>query len=133
MSHDVRHRKRADRFPTDRGGRARRSRECSARVRVGEAWSRQTVYNWLEAGKLLGWRKTKARRYIPAEQILGPGHVVPGREDVLTEIEDPEIAWAFLTQDRPFEETTARPIALLKAGRVAVVVGAAKGYGASAT
>ncbi|MCR9221196.1 MAG: hypothetical protein NXI21_13315 [Alphaproteobacteria bacterium] len=52
---------------------------------------------------------------------------------MLTEIEDPEIAWAFLTQDRPFEETTARPIALLKAGRVAVVVGAAKGYGASAT
>ena len=48
-------------------------------------------------------------------------------------IGDPELAWAFLTQDWPFEKTVALPLELLKAGRIDEVLDAAPGFGATFT
>lgn len=44
---------------------------------------------------------------------------------------DPELAWAFLSQEWPFDEGTARPIERLRDGRLEEVLSAAAGFGAT--
>ena len=95
--------------------------------------SRTTVYDWVERRTLLAWRSTKRGLSIPASQILGPGRVVPGLVDVVDAIGGPELAWTFLTREWPFEDTVARPLEVLKAGRMEEVLGAAAGFGATFT
>ena len=95
--------------------------------------SRTTVYDWIERKKLLAWRTTKRGYRIPLAQILGPGKVVPGLARVLEIIDDPELAWAFLTQDWPFAHDTARPLDKLTRDEVEDVVRAAPGFGMSFT
>ena len=103
--------------------------EAAARLDV----SRTTVYDWVEKRTLLAWRSTKRGLSIPAAQILGPGRVVSGLADVVDVVGDPELAWAFLTQEWPFENTTATPLELLNAGRIDEVLDAAPGFGATFT
>lgn len=103
--------------------------EAAVRLKV----SRTTVYDWVEKKILLGWKSTKRGLTIPAEQILGPGNVVPGIPGVLGIIEDPELAWGFLSLEWPFADDMARPIDKLKAGEVEEVVNAAPGYGTAFT
>lgn len=95
--------------------------------------SRTTVYDWVERRKLLAWKPTKRGYRIPVAQILGPGKLIPGLSRVLDEIDDPELAWAFLTQAWPFADTTARPLDKLARGEVDDVVRAAPGFGISFT
>ena len=99
--------------------------EAAARLGV----SRTTVYDWVQRGTLLAWKSTRRGLNIPAAQILGPGAVVAGLADVVGVIEDPELAWSFLTQEWPFEDAVAKPLDLLKSGRVAEVLNAAPGFG----
>ncbi len=103
--------------------------EAATRLRV----SRTTIYDWVEKKTLLAWRSTKRGLSIPAAQILGPGRVVSGLAEVMDIIGDPELAWAFLTQEWPFENTTAKPLALLDAGRIDEVLDAAPGFGVTFT
>ena len=103
--------------------------EAAARLEV----SRTTVYDWVAKGTLLGWRSTKRGLTIPAEQILGLGKVVPGIGRVVEIIGDPELAWAFLSQEWPFTERAARPIDKLKAGEAEAVLDAAPGFGMTMT
>ncbi len=103
--------------------------EAAARLEV----SRTTVYDWAARKTLLAWKSTKRGLSIPTAQILGPGQVIPGLADVAEIIGDPELAWTFLTQEWPFEDTVARPLEVLKAGRVEEVLGAAPGFGATFT
>jgi len=115
-------------------GRASRSgmlgvSEVAERLNV----SRTTVYDWVEKGILLGWKSTKRGLTIPAEQILGPGKVIPGIARVVEIIDDPELAWAFLSQEWPFADRAARPIDKLKAGKVEDVVTAAPSFGTAVT
>ena len=51
------------------------------------------VYNWIESRRLLGWRLTRQGTLIPAEQIQGPGEVVPGIDRVLEILPEPRAAW----------------------------------------
>lgn len=99
--------------------------EAAARLQV----SRTTVYEWIGKKILLGWKSTKRGLTIPAEQILGPGKVVPGIPEVLEIIADPELAWEFLSEEWPFADKAARPIDKLKAGDVDDVSNAAPGFG----
>ena len=101
--------------------------EAAKRLEV----SRTTVYDWVDRKTLIAWRSTKRGLSIPAAQILGAGKVVAGLEDVAEAIGDPELAWAFLSQEWPFEDTMATPLALLKSGRIDDVLGAAAGFGAT--
>ena len=101
--------------------------EAAARLKV----SRTTVYDWVTKKVLLAWQSTKRGLSIPAAQILSPGRVVPGLAEVVDTIGDPELAWAFLTQEWPFEDTAVPPLELLEVGRTEEVVGAAHGFGAS--
>ncbi len=103
--------------------------EAAARLKV----SRTTIYDWVERRTLLAWRSTKRGLNIPAAQILGPGRVVAGLAEVAAAVGDPELAWAFLTQEWPFEDTATLPLALLKAGRIEDVLGAAPGFGSTFT
>ena len=103
--------------------------EAAAQLEV----SRTTVYDWAARKKLLAWRSTKRGLTIPVEQILGPGKVVPGVPKVLEVIDDPELAWAFLTQDWPFADDMARPLDKLVRGEVEDVLRAAPGFGMSFT
>lgn len=103
--------------------------EAALRLRV----SRTTVYDWVEKGLLLAWRSTKRGLTIPAEQILGPGKVVDGVPEVLGIIEDPELAWVFLSEIWPFADKAARPIDKLKAGALDEVVAAAPAFGTTFT
>ena len=103
--------------------------EAAARLEV----SRTTVYDWVAKKVLLAWKSTKRGLTIPAEQILGPGKVVPGIEQVLEIIDDPELAWAFLSEEWPFADKVARPIDRFKAGKVEEVVNAAPSFGTAFT
>ena len=95
--------------------------------------SRTTVYDWIEKKILMGWKSTKRGLTIPAEQILGPGKVAPGIEQLLEIIEDPELAWAFLSEEWPFENEVMRPIDKLKTGEVEEVMDAAPSFGTAIT
>ena len=103
--------------------------EAAARLGV----SRTTVYDWVDRGTLLAWKATKRGLRIPAAQILGPGRAVPGLAGVVDAIGDPELAWAFLAREWPFEDRVATPLELLAAGRVDEVLDAAPGFGATFT
>lgn len=95
--------------------------------------SRTTVYDWVEKGILLGWKSTKRGLTIPAEQILGPGKVIPGIARVVEIVGDPELAWAFLSQEWPFADKVARPLDKLRAGKVEEVISAAPSFGTAVT
>lgn len=99
--------------------------EAASRLKI----SRTTAYDWIEKKRMIGWKATKAGAIIPAEQIVGPGELVPGLAEVLAVVEDPRVAWRFLSEESPFFESPARPIDLLKQGRVAEVVRAAESHG----
>ena len=99
--------------------------EAAKRLEV----SRTTVYDWVDRKTLVAWRSTKRGLSIPAAQILGAGKVVAGLADVVDAIGDPELAWAFLSQEWPFDDTVTAPLTLLKAGRMDDVLGAAAGFG----
>lgn len=101
--------------------------EAAKRLEV----SRTTVYDWVDRKTLVAWRSTKRGLSIPAAQILGAGKVVAGLADVVEAIGDPELAWAFLSQEWPFDDTVTEPLELLRAGRVEDVLGAAAGFGAT--
>ena len=93
--------------------------------------SRTTVYDWVDRKTLIAWKSAKRELIIPAAQILGAGKVVTGLADVSDVIGEPELAWAFLSQEWPFEDTVTAPLTLLKAGRIDDVLGAAAGFGAT--
>ena len=95
--------------------------------------SRATVYNWVDSQRLLGWRLTRQGTLIPAEQIVGPGELVPGIDRVLEILSDPRAAWRFLSEESPFFDTPQRPIDALKAGKVDDVVEAARTSGEAFT
>ena len=101
--------------------------EAAKRLEV----SRTTVYDWVDRKTLVAWRSTKRGLSIPAAQILGAGKVVAGLADVVEAIGDPELAWAFLSQEWPFDDTVTEPLNLLKVGRMDDVLGAAAGFGAT--
>ena len=103
--------------------------EAAQRLEV----SRTTVYEWARMSRLIAWRATKRGLRIPAAQILGAGQVIPGLKDVVEAIGDPELAWAFLTQEWAFEESVALPLDFLKDGRIDEVLDAAPGFGATFT
>ncbi len=103
--------------------------EAAARLKV----SRTTIYDWAEKGMLLAWRSTKRGLTIPAEQIIGEGRLVEGMDKVAEIIGDPELSWEFLRVEAAFADRTARPIDILKDGRVDDVLGAAAAYGTATT
>lgn len=92
--------------------------------------TRVTIYAWIEAKRLLAWRATRRGMLIPAEQILGPGEIVPGIDRVLDVISEPAAAWDFLSEESSFidPQTSKRPIDALKAGEVDAVVAAAHSF-----
>jgi excisionase family DNA binding protein len=92
--------------------------------------TRVTVYAWIEAKRLLAWRATRRGVLIPAEQIVGPGEVVPGIERVLKVIAEPAAAWDFLTEESQYVTADAlrRPIDALKAGEIDAVIAAAHSF-----
>lgn len=97
---------------------------AAARLEV----SRPTIYDWVAKKMLLAWKSTKRGLIIPAAQILAPGKVVPGIGKVLEIIEDPELAWAFLSQEWPFPGEAVTPLEKLAAGQVEEVLAAAPSF-----
>jgi len=95
--------------------------------------SRATVYNWIEAGRLIGWRLTRQGLLIPVEQIVGPGELVAGIERVLQVIPEPRAAWRFLDEPSQHFDVPQRPIDALKAGKLEEVITAAQASGESFT
>ena len=100
--------------------------EAAERLEV----TRVTVYAWIESKRLLAWRATRRGVLIPAEQILGPGEVVPGIDRVLAIIPQPEAAWDFLDEESAFvdPEKSLRPMDALKAEAGEAVVAAAHSF-----
>jgi excisionase family DNA binding protein len=103
--------------------------EAARRLEV----SRATVYNWIEAGRLIGWRLTRQGAQIPAEQIIGPGELVAGIDRVLQVIPEPRAAWRFLDEESQHLNVPQRPIDALKAGKLLEVITAAQASGESFT
>ncbi len=112
--------------PSVEDGRVLSVSEASELLQV----TRVTVYAWIEAKRLLAWRATRRGVLIPAEQIVGPGEVVPGIERVLKVIAEPAAAWDFLTEESPYVTADAlrRPIDALKAGEIDAVIAAAHSF-----
>jgi excisionase family DNA binding protein len=92
--------------------------------------TRVTVYAWIESKRLLAWRATRRGVLIPAEQIMGPGEVVPGIREVLAVIGEPEAAWDFLNEESAFvdPDKSIRPIDALRQGKVEAVAAAAHSF-----
>ena len=103
--------------------------EAASRLGV----SRTTVYDWAARNTLIAWRSTKRRLNIPAGQIVGPGRVTDGLAEVVDIVGEPELAWAFLSQEWPFDDGVARPIERLRSGGLDEVLSAAAGFGATFT
>ena len=103
--------------------------EAASRLGV----SRTTVYDWAARNVLIAWRSTKRRLNIPAAQIAGPGRVTDGLAEVVDVVGEPELAWAFLSQEWPFDDGVARPIERLQSGGHEEVLSAAAGFGATFT
>ena len=103
--------------------------EAASRLGV----SRTTVYDWAARNTLIAWRSTKRRLNIPAVQIVGPGRVIDGLAEVVDVVGEPELAWAFLSQEWPFDDRVARPIERLRSGGLDEVLSAAAGFGATFT
>lgn len=95
--------------------------------------SPEEVCDWIRGGELIGWVSANYGQTIPAEQILGPGKVVPGVKRLLEIIKDPELVWIFISEEWPFENEVVRPLDKLKAGEVDEVVGSALGFGSAFT
>ena len=103
--------------------------EAASRLGV----SRTTVYDWAARNILIAWRSTKRRLNIPAGQIVGPGRVTDGLAEVVDIVGEPELAWAFLDQEWPFDDGVARPIERLRSGGLEEVLSAASGFGSTFT
>lgn len=103
--------------------------EAARRLKV----SRQTIYDWIEARRLIGWKITRQGLQIPAEQIIAEGELTPGLERVLKLIPEPRAAWRFLSSESSHFELPQRPIAALKTGQVESVLVAAGAWGESFT
>ena len=103
--------------------------EAASRLGV----SRTTVYDWAARNILIAWRSTKRRLNIPAGQIVGPGRVTDGLAEVVDIVGEPELAWAFLDQEWPFDDGVARPIERLRPGGLDEVLSAASGFGSTFT
>ena len=118
------------RFVVDRAGEELIGvTEAASRLGV----SRTTVYDWAARNTLIAWRSTKRRLNIPASQIVGPGRVTDGLPEVVDVVGEPELAWAFLCQEWPFDDGVARPIERLRSGGLDEVLSAAAGFGATFT
>ena len=61
-----------------------------------------------------------------AKQIERKRKVVRGLEEVHREIDDPELAWGFLTREWLFEDELGRPIELMAQGKVTKAIEAAR-------
>ena len=103
--------------------------EAASRLGV----SRTTVYDWATRNTLIAWRSTKRQLNIPAGQIIGPGRVTDGLAQVVDVVGEPELAWAFLSQEWPFDDGVARPIERLQSGGLDEVLSAATGFGSTFT
>ncbi len=103
--------------------------EAAKRLHV----SRATVYNWIDAKRLIGWRLTRQGTLIPAEQIVGPNELVAGIDDVLKLISAPRAAWRFLSEKSQFLRKPRRPLDALKAGLIPEVLAAARAEGEAFT
>jgi excisionase family DNA binding protein len=103
--------------------------EAAQRLNV----SRATIYNWIESRRLIGWRLTRQGTLIPAEQIVGPGELVAGIEQILQLIPEPRAAWRFLTEESQLFDSPQRPIDTLKAGKTNEVIAAARASGEAFT
>lgn len=55
--------------------------------------------------------------------------MVDGISELLKIIEDPAVAWEFLTEQSNFLDPPQRPIEALKAGQIEQVLAAAQSYG----
>lgn len=92
-----------------------------------------TLKTRIRQGKVLAWKGVKSGYIIPAEQFTDRRTVLPGIEEVIGLLGDPEIAWTFLTRQQPFGDEVDRPLNRLKGGHVADVISTAKGYGTDFT
>lgn len=91
-----------------------------------------TLHEWCKAGTLLRLsRKGKRGFRIPSELIVGKKKIVPGLALVIEKIGhgSHNLAWRFLTDQIEFEDGVARPLDLLKAGRVDEVLAQERRWG----
>jgi len=91
------------------------------------------VLDWIEKNMLLAWEADEGETVIPAEQILGPGKVLPHVPELVEIISSHVCVWAFISQEYPFTEKPMRPLDKLKQGDFEEVRGFALGYGTDFT
>lgn len=94
--------------------------------------SKSTVHRRAKKGLLLSWYTTDLKLRFPKEQIHKK-QIIQGIDKVAEIIGDPELAWDFLSRKTSFAKDFARPLDLLKEGRIQEVLGTAKSYGTAFT
>ena len=99
------------------------SDELGARIGLK---ARQSVHDWLNKGKIVGWRGAKRGYVFPAEQLDERNRPLPGLDCVIGLFADGYAAWVWLTTPRPSLDG-APPLALLARGEVERVAEAARG------
>lgn len=91
--------------------------------------SPSTAYRWIRQEKLLAWEH-RSRLKGPADQVLGPGHAVPGLDSVTRELDmPPELVWDFVSNPwRWAGGAMEPPLCKLRRGEIQEVLDAAPAY-----
>lgn len=87
---------------------------------------RSTLNHWQHDGAVIGLLKGTRKHVYPVAQFVD-GRPIRGLSEINAVVDDPRIAWLWLTQANP-PLGGAKPIDLLKRGRIQDVVEAARSY-----
>ena len=88
--------------------------------------TRQSVHDWLNKGRIIGWQGAKRGYVFPAGQFDERGQPLKGLDRITAQFEDGYVAWRWLTT--PLAALNgAEPLALLCEGEAPLIEAAAKG------
>lgn len=75
--------------------------------------SDQTIRNWINKGRLIGWKEGKRGYVLPADQLNSQRQPIAGLSEVAQTFGDPKQAWQWLNQPNP-ELDDKTPLELLR-------------------
>ena len=88
--------------------------------------TRQSVHDWLNKGRIVGWRGARRGHVFPAEQLDARGRPFDGLDRVARMFDDGYAAWVWLTTELSSLDG-GKPLTLLAGGEIDRVVKAAEG------
>lgn len=87
-----------------------------------------TVIKWLDAGKLVGYKRESGERRIPKAQIRN-GKVAPALDKLTEFFVNPRLKWDYLVYEQSLGTERVRPLELHFRNDIKFAIGIAAGFG----